>query len=299
MKNLIALWLVISGLQVSAQDARVSAKLDQSRIALGDQTVLRLTADLPVNGKIEFPQLVDTISSKISIVETGKRDTVTADGRWKISQQYTVTSFEPGVQVVPSFAFINNGINLNTESIPLEVSEVKVDTTKAIFDIKQPITVKYNFFDWLRDNYFWVILGLLIVGLVVGIWLFFRKTRKPALTAAVEDKQPLYAIFVAKLYTLKMQKLWENNEMKLYYSELTDILRDYLEKRYKIRAMEQTTEEILASLQPFNISESSINDLKKILLLADLVKFAKQQPLFNENQQSMDNAIAFVIDNKE
>src|SRR5690606_2091819 len=144
-----------------AQEIRVSAQLDTSTIALGDQTTLRLRADIPSGTAVRFPQRADTLSAKVPIVEAGATDTVqTGPGQQSVTQTYLITSFDAGMQVIPEFEFMVGDSAYRTEALPLQVAAVAVDTTKAIYDIKQPLEVSYSWLDWLRDNLLWVVLAL-------------------------------------------------------------------------------------------------------------------------------------------
>ena len=299
------LMLCLTGLTFTgkAQNIRVEARLDQTRIKLGDQTVLRLMAHVPVNGAVDFPVLADTISSKVQIVEMGRADTLrdkNNPGIQTISRQYTITSFDAGLHMIPSYTFTGKEGKLNTQALPLEVTEVKVDTTKAIYDIKEPLAVSYSFMDWLRDNWKLVLVSAIGILVLTGLIWYFIKKRKNRPVRVESDKpvMPLHTMALDKLNALRSQKLWEQGQVKQYHSELTDIMREYLEKRYQINAMEQTSEEIFAGLRHLDITEQNINKLRQMLLLADLVKFAKASPLNNENEQSMDNAIGFVMNTK-
>jgi hypothetical protein len=292
------LLLALTGLSfaVSAQNITVTSKLDKSTILLGDQTVLRVTASLPANGKVTFPVLNDTLSSKVQIVGVGKLDTLKdQSGRWTISRAYTITAFDAGVQIIPALEFTAQGSSLKTDPLPLQVEAVKVDTTKAIYDIKQPLAVKYSFMDWLRDNSVKILLGLLLIIVLIGLWLYYKKRKKTA-PVFVEAKPyvPAHVEALNKLTELRDKKLWQQDEVKQYHSELTDIIREFLEKRYKIRAMEQTSDEIFSGIRHLEISEENRNRLRQILTLADFVKFAKHKPLSTDNEQSMDNALSFV-----
>lgn len=299
------LMLCLAGLTYSgkAQDIRVEARLDQTRIKLGDQTILRLLAHVPVNAQVDFPVLADTISSKVQIVEMGRTDTLANKnnpGIQTISRQYTITSFDAGLHMIPSYTFTGKEGKLSTQTLPLEVMEVKVDTTKAIYDIKEPLAVSYSFMDWLRDNWK-LVLGLVIGILVLAvlIWYFIKKWRnKPVRVEPDKPAVPLHTMALNKLNALRNGKLWEQGQVKRYHSELTDIIREYLERRYGINAMEQTSEEIFAGLRHLHITEQNMHKLRQMLLLADLVKFAKANPLSNENEQSMDNAISFVMNTR-
>ncbi|MES2829909.1 MAG: BatD family protein [Bacteroidota bacterium] len=296
----ILLLLLALSINSFSQNSTVGAKLDKSDILLGDQTVLRLTANIPANGKIQFPVISDTISSKIQIVEIGKLDTLKEkNGRWLVSRAYVITAFESGIQTVPSFKFATADGQLQTDPLPLQVQEVKVDTTKGVFDIKQPMAVKYTFIDWVRDNWGWLISGILLIILLIGLWFYYRK-RVPQKTVLKEVKPAVPADVEAlqKLESLRTKQLWQKEETKAYYIELTDIIREYLEKRYNIPALEQTSEEILSSLNKPDLTDESRQTLRNILVLADLVKFAKHKPQTVENELCLDNAILFVRQSK-
>ncbi len=299
----ILLCLAGFAFSVKAQEIKVEAKLDQTNIKLGDQTILRLQAHLPINTQIDFPVLVDTISSKVQIVEMGKTDTLTDQKNpaiKTISRQYTITSFDAGLHMIPAYTFGSKDGSLTTQAIPLEVSEVKVDTTKAIYDIKEPLAVTYSFVDWLRDNKLIAtssVFGVLLLAALIW-YLIRRRKNKPVKVEPAKPAVPLDTIVLDKLKALRNEKLWETGQVKKYHSELTDIIRDYLEKRYHINALEQTSEEIFVGVRHLEIPEKQMNGLRQMLLLADLVKFAKASPLGNENEQSMENAISFVMSTK-
>lgn len=156
--------LILTGLnfRAAAQNVQVEAKIDQTTIRIGDQTKLHLTVHQPVKELVNFPKLTDTITGKVMVVSAGKPDTSVDknnQGSITVNQTYIITSFDAGTYVVPSFSFGTKAGVLKTNQLTLDVETVKVDTTKAIYDIKQPLIVSYTFLDWLRDNWYWV-LGL-------------------------------------------------------------------------------------------------------------------------------------------
>jgi hypothetical protein len=303
--NYILAFMFISCLcfKATAQNIEVESKLQQYTIRIGDQTKLFLTVHQPAAAHVNFPKLTDTITGKIQIVNIGKRDTTqdkTDPKRITVIQGYTITSFDAGTQTIPSFAFDTTGGVLKTYELTLQVETVKVDTTKAIYDIKQPLAVSYTFFDWLRDNWYWVALS--VVGVLAIIWLIWylrKRPKKEPIIQIVKPGLPPHEIALNKLRELIELKLWQQDEFKRYYSDLSDIIREYLEKRYMIKTHEKTTDEIFESLRYVGITNEDRNLLRQILTLADLVKFAKEKPLPVENEQSMYNAINFVIQTQE
>jgi BatD DUF11 like domain len=285
-------------LSAKAQSVQVEAKLDQPTIRIGDQTNLRLIVHQQAKDKVNFPKLADTISGKLQIVGS-KLDTVfdkNDHNKVTVTQSYTVTSFDQGSYTIPSYSFGSATGVLKSNELTLMVQTVQVDTTKAIYDIKQPLTVSYTFWDWLRDNWGWVVIGLAVILLIGGlIWYFKKRPKVATVVKEVKPDIPAHTIALSKLQQLRDKKLWQQDEAKAYYSELSDIMREYLEKRYAVKTHEKTTDEIFASLKYVSIANEYRTKLNQVLILADLVKFAKEKPLPVDNELSMENALGFVL----
>lgn len=300
LKYILIFLMILTGFiyKVQAQNIQVSAKLDQDAIKLGDQTKLHLIVHQPVKEHVNFPQLTDTLTSKIQIIGPAKLDTVLDQNNHKqatITQTYTITSFDAGSYNVPSFKFGSKDSVLLSNDVNLLVQQVKVDTTKAIYDIKQPFAVSYTFWDWLKDNWIWVVVVLVIILVIIGVVYYLKKRpKKEPVAPEIKVAIPPHVEALNRLKELRDRKLWQQGEVKEYHSELSDIIREYLEKRYVIKTQEKTTDEIFANLKYLSIADESRNTLRQILVLADLVKFAKEKPLPAENEQSMEKAIAFV-----
>jgi hypothetical protein len=290
-------FLLLTGFcfKASAQYIKVESQADRLSMPIGDQTILHVSASMPLKTDITFPEIVDSIG-KIKIVKSLKADTVIDKNNPNletISHNYTVTSFDTGVYVLPQFTFHTKAGDIKTGTITLQIKSVPVDTTKAFYDIKEPIAVSYNFWDWLKDHWLAVAFGLVIIGLIISLINYLKNKKKYEFV----KQGPVYTIdeiAVNRLNELNARNLWQQGDVKLYYIELTEILRVYLERRYRIQAHEQTTDEIFAALKDKGLSKESSNILLQILQLADLVKFAKQQPTAYENEQSMENAIIFI-----
>jgi hypothetical protein len=137
---------------------------------------------------------------------------------------------------------------------------------------------------------------LAIVGL---IYYLKKRPKQQPVAPPVKPSLPGYIIALNKLTELSGKKLWQQGEVKQYYSELSDIIRDYLENRYRVKTQESTTDEIFAALKHKRIVSRNRELLRQILQLADLVKFAKENPLPADNEQSMDNAVDFVSNTKQ
>ncbi len=302
--SLIILLLICAVALQSQAQVRVSAALEKPAMLIGEQTKLHLSIRFKAKDTVGFPQLSDTLVGKVQIISTSKLDTSFDKNDLNteiIHRSYTITSFDTGQYVIPQYAFrTKDGIFKTTEQV-LTIKSVAVDTTKGIYDIKQPLQVKYGFIDWLRDNWKTVALGaglmLAIVALVIYLLkrpakqVFIPEPKKPAIPPHIEALE--------KLNALREEKLWQQDQVKEYHSRLTDVVREYLEKSYGIKALEQTSDEIFASLQYMDIPGESRNKLRQVLMLADLAKFAKQKPSPAENEQSIENAIAFIMGTKK
>lgn len=299
LKYILAVIIWVSGFsyQSRAQAIKVEAKLDKPSILIGDQTQLHLSIRFPAKDSVSFPKLQDSIG-KIQIVQM-KADTSFDKNDISIEtihRSYTITGFDSGSYVIPAYEFHTKSGVFKTEGLLLQVQPVAVDTTKAIYDIKQPFNVSYSWRDWIRDNWPWVVFPLLAAILVAGMIYYIKKRpKKQVVVKPAGPAKPAHVIALDKLYALRDQKLWQQEQTKLYHSELSDVVREYIERRYQVNASEQTTDEILSSLRYRDIAEENRNQLRQILILADLVKFAKERPLPSDNEESMNNAINFVM----
>lgn len=298
----LVLLLTCFAYRTNAQNIKVEATLDKVSIPMGDQTRLHIIAHIQAKDEITFPQLADSIG-KIQIVSVAKPDTSFDKDNVQnetITRNYTLTSFTPGTYSIPQFTFKTKTASYTTDSLMLQFTPVAVDTTKGIYDIKQPLTVTYTWLDWLKDNWQWIVFPLLAILAIIGLTIYLvKRPKKEVEVISKAPPVPPHTIALNKLSALRDKKLWQSDEVKLYHSELSDTLREYLENRYHINALEQTTDEIFAGLRSAQISADARERLRRTLLLADLVKFAKEKPLPEDNEFSMENAISFVMQTKQ
>jgi hypothetical protein len=175
----------------------------------------------------------------------------------------------------------------------LAVHTVKVDTTQAIKPIIGPEKVPITF----REMIPYILAGLLVVIIITGIVWYLRKRRKnqPVLQFIPKVTIPPHEMALQRLEALRGKKLWQSGKIKEYYTELTDIVRSYIETRYKVPALEQTSSEIIDSLSVSADFPGSLKPgLQIVLERADMVKFAKALPVATENERSMQEAVSFI-----
>ncbi|MDP4275822.1 MAG: hypothetical protein Q8907_16260 [Bacteroidota bacterium] len=292
--QLIMLFVVLffAGIkQVEAQS--VKAALDSSKILIGSQTKLTLEATIQKGTKISFPVVGDSLMKNVEVVAKTKVDTtVLPDKRLKLTQEYMVTSFDSGCYRIPAFKFMVNNDSLLTAPLSLMVNTIAVDTTKDFYDVKEPVNVPWSFREIMP-----YILGIIILAIIaILVIAIIRKIRKKEpLLMIRKPEEPPYLTAVKDLERLRNQKLWQQGKFKQYHTIITEIIRIYVNRMFHVKTLEQTSEEILQSLKNSGFDdEVSFNLLKQIFTLADLVKFAKENPLPEENELSLSNALLFV-----
>lgn len=289
----MALSLLILGIVVSAQ-------IDSTELWIGDQTQLHLSAATTGSEEVVFPQYGEMLTDGLEIVARTEKDTAKqADGSMVIRQDLTITAFKDSLFFVPPIPFVSGGDTIYTQSLSLNVIQpFEIDSTaNAITDIK-PI---YKAPIWWWGILRWVLLAIGIAGLGTGIYFLVRYIRKK-IAAKGETAQtkpellrPADEVALERLDKIKEQKLWQQGRTKEYYTELTDVLRYYMARRFEVTTQEKTSEEILVPMKAL-LERSLYDGLKKVLTLADLVKFAKWHPEAEENEQALRFAYHFVED---
>lgn len=290
---------------IQAQQIKATARLDSTNILIGDQIKLFLEIDYPENVAVEFPNVPDTLSEFIEVLAKSKIDTIDLENSALLKQirSYTITSFDSGsYRIAPQWFKINvNGIadSVPTNGVTLNVFTMQIDTTRGLTDIKMPYAAPLTLKEVTP-----YILGIILLGAIIFLVLYSvkrKKKNKPFFSLPVKPKEPPHIIALRELDRIKNEKIWQKEKTKQYYSEVTDVLRNYIEERFEIRAMEQTTDEILDSFRYRKdlLSEKSFTNLSQILSLADLVKFAKYKPLPDDDNLTLVNSYFFVNDTKK
>jgi hypothetical protein len=209
---ILILFLTCFTYKSNAQNIQVQATISKTTIPIGEQAILYISARVPQKTDVTFPVLADSIISKLQIVKTSKPDTSfdkSSPGEEIITRSYTLTSFDANLYVIPQYTIHTKAGDLKTNILTLQVTAVKVDTTKAVYDIKQPFAVSYNIFDWLKDNWLWVAIGLGIVLLIVGIVYYLKKRPKKEVIKKSVPVIPDHVIALNKLSELRDKKLWQ------------------------------------------------------------------------------------------
>ena len=312
MKNRLKIGILVIAsllaLASQAQEIKVKAELDSTIILIGDQVTLHLQIEYPDNIKVHFPIPNDSLGESVEVVERLPVDSVIlGNNRQLISQDFIVTSFDTGHHQIPPFYFsfhyngMTDSVKSNTTMLhvfTLPKIDSLMNALKGPIDIKAPYEAPVTF----KEVAPWIMGTLVLAGLVFLILYALRRKRnnQPLFSLPHKPKEPAHVIALRELDHIKEEKIWQQGKIKLYYSEVTDTLREYIENRFGINAMEQTTEEIISAFKYRKdlLDDVTFNNLKRILTNADLVKFAKFEPLPDDNNLALVDAYFFVNQTK-
>ena len=278
---------------------KVTTSIDTTRNKIGAEFKLTIKASISNKDKVIFPK--DKNFGALEVIESYKIDTIKSNDSYELIKKYGLTQFDSGRYTIPKIPILINGKSIFSDSINIEVSNVKVDTLKQkMFDIKTIEKVK------IETNYWVYIIPIIILLalLLLVFWLFKKYKNRPKKELEIVYKTPIEKA-TSLLQSLEKKELWQNGEVKEYYSQLTDIVRTYIEEEIQIPAMESTTSELIFSLKKvasqkkMKLNSETLKNLEKVLKQADLVKFAKVKPLdfeIEEDKKRITNAVVKIHD---
>lgn len=307
MKKLcfILLFCMMSAFSIRCEAQAVSLKgrINVDTILVGQPFDYQLSLTVPKDYNVEWKRFGDTLSKSIEIISEGELTTTPVENSDNVlmKQQLTLTTFDTGYVYVPEIDIyysksLQDSVRykLHTMEKELYVKTTAVDTTQAFLPIngviKQHITAK--------EVLPWAATVIVVVGILYLIY-YLQKHRKAPQPVVEEKKKPTIPAIVtarAKLADMKDNESWNSLKIKDYYTDLTDIAREYLEGQFEIDAVEMTTDEIMKEVNALNLQDFVKMKLQDTLITADLVKFAKANPSKDENEQSFKDINLFVED---
>jgi hypothetical protein len=282
-----------------SQVVTVQARLDSSSILIGEQTKLHLEVTQEKKVNVSFPVIADSLMKGIEVINVTKPDTIKLEGgRIKVSADVIITSFDSATYYISPFKFIVGTDTIETNPLSLKVLSLKVDTVKQrIYDIKPVYNAKINWVEVAETT----LIILLILALLGFVFWYIRKRLK-AKNQKEEDAIIVnpHEFALKELNRIKNEKVWQQGRVKEFYTDVTSVLRLYVQHRFKIASLEMTSDEIIERMEYIKeVDKDAKMELKQILKLADLVKFAKWTPDLNENDLTISNAYLFVNETKE
>lgn len=290
LKGILTAYFIVYAL-VGLGQVTVRATLDSNVIKIGGQVNMQLEVKHDTAIKVVFPEL-KVLGEKVEVVKASPV-TIAKEGKTAISSQnITVTSFDSGhYQLPPVPISYNKGRDTAFSSaLALSVGTVGIDTAGVLAPIKDIMREPLSFREDVMP-YLLVVLGIGALSLLI-FFLYQRYTNR-TLVKKIEPEPiqlPAHVIAFRKLDELEDKRLWEKGAIKPYQSELTHIVREYLENRYDVVALETTTEEIIKQINQTDMATASKTKLRQMLELADLVKFAKVEPPSEQHKVAMNDA---------
>lgn len=295
--------MTVTGIRCDAQMVFFNGRTTADTIMVGQPFDYQLSLTIPKDYLVDWQQFGDTLSQSIDIIEVGdiKTKELSNSNNVIMTQNLKLTSFDTGYVYVPEIAVsYSNSLKdsvrhtLCTNEKELYVTTVAIDTTQAFRAIKgvmkQGVTAK--------EILPWALTIIILVG--IAYLIYYLTTHKTVKEDIVEEKKkPLIPAIVtarAKLAEMKDNEQWNSEKTKDYYTDLTDIAREYLEGQFEIDAVEMTTDEIMEAVNKLNVNNLTKSKLHETLVTADFVKFAKANPSTEQNKQSFNDINSFVED---
>lgn len=290
----------------NGQAFKATAKLDSTNILIGDYLKVHLEVVTPKGTSIIFPQInskvIEEAQYPFDWIESSKIDTTLTSSEQIFKQTVTITAFDSGYYVFPSLPILALDSTLLAETNPLSfsVTTIPVDTTAAYKDIKGNLTTPLSLHEiWLYIKKYGLLIFVIwsIIAAIIYSILKYGKRKKGKNDGAkskVAHKVKPHITALKALEHLKKKKLWEQGKVKEYYSELTEIIRIYLEGRWGIYAMEMVSSDIIDALRKIDVIEGDIDPLVKMFSISDLVKFAKWDPLPTDHDMAFKSAKEFI-----
>ncbi|MFZ2899939.1 MAG: hypothetical protein WA004_15035 [Saprospiraceae bacterium] len=281
----------------SPAHAQVGAKatIDSTSVLVGGQRHVRLSVNFAPGVRLLEPgvAVVDT-SEAIELLSVSPWDTLSQTSQAIILEKdLLITAWDSGYFAIPAipvpFEIQGKTDTVYTRSIPFSATLAPPDTL-TIQPIKPIIEEPVKVEDFAP--YFIGLLALAALVAVVWWWYKKRKTQPPIPQQPVVEIPP-HTIALEKLDQLEKAQLWQKGQIKAYHTQLTYILREFLEKRFHILALESTSQEIAAQLQNL-VSEELRQNITQLLLTSDMVKFAKAEPPEEVHQRLLEEARRFV-----
>ena len=287
----------------------VNAAIDSVVVTMGSTATMTVEVTVPADAADRL-QLVDSpviTDNEMGFGEYGgvqvvaiSADTTETGGRSKITNTYTLQAFNPGLQSLPAVGAVIAGSHdtVRAANLTLKVLPVDVDTlTMALMPMAGTAQPQMKWHDYIPLSLFWILAAALLIAAGVFLWMRFRRKRVEAFEVTKRPVPP-YELAIDRLSRLRASGIASAGNEKRFYTELTEILRQYLHGRFGINAMEMTSPQILRALRRNPETRDNASLVQEVLVMADFVKFAKERPLADDNERAFSRASAFVESTK-
>ena len=297
VKSFFKIFLVLffTFISLKAQSISASATTDTSNYKVGDYITLTLELHYDKSVNVSLPPIKDSLKV-LEYINTLPVDKKEKDGKVIELHKFIFSKYDSGKVTIPSIqVFYSEGKSgdkkfISTLPFDITVTTLQVNTQEDIRDVKEPLTISLPW--WMI-----ALAVLLFLGIIAGAYFGYKywKNKKSAkIEMKPEIKIPPHEIALAKLDELEQKKLWQNGKVKEFHSEVTEIVREYFESRFGFRALEMPSSEILPVLSLIEEAKNVFKTVESFLSNADLVKFAKFEPMPQVNDEMMKQAFEIV-----
>ncbi|MFC1562239.1 hypothetical protein ACFL4Q_04510 [candidate division KSB1 bacterium] len=290
--------LMIHAAYLPAQQGEVSveSRLDKSTVTVGELAKYEIIITFTPDVQVAVPP--DGINlGGFEIRDYMPYDPAERDGKIERRVEYTIAAYDTGSYVIPPTGIVymlpdSTQDILMTDAVPVTVESVLSSDSDDILDIKLPLEIPRNFFMII------LVSAAVIFAAAAGVlgYTYYRKKKKGGKPFDIRNEPdlPAHEEAVTALHRLRQSSLIAEGKIKEYYSELSDILRYYFQRRYFKPFLEMTTSEIKEILREDHINEEALIKTGSVLDLADLVKFAKVRPESEDHERTFDDACEIV-----
>jgi hypothetical protein len=296
--TLLFLFYTVATFCIFAQSGvSVQSTVDRNQILIGDVINYSIAVSHNENIELQMPSPAANLGM-FEIRDYEMLDPVQEDESIVERTAFLLSTFDTGEYEIPELPIQYRAVGDSTwvtifsEPIIITVASLNPDSTGDIREIKPPMTPARDY----RAIVKWSLLGLLALSLIAFLLYYIKRRRegKSLLPTRAQPPRPAHDIALDALDKLNESNLLANGEIKEYYSQLSDIIRQYIENRYFIMALEMTTTQLLQSMQASNLQDQNIETMADFLSTCDLVKFAAFKPEEDMHQQKTKSAYDFV-----
>lgn len=296
VKTLLRLLLILFfTLPVFAQEISVEANTDSSDYLIGDRINFSLTITHSDEIGVITPFFRDSLS-KFEIIKELPVEKKKANNKNLLTYKYVLSYFDSAEFTIPPIRIFFRAKSdttlqsIQSDSLQIRIHKLSVKVEEDIKDVKQPIRIPFDWFDLI----IWILVGIAI--LIIAYFLYKKYFRKKAVEEVTKPKiiLPPHEEALMKLDQLNREQLWQKGFVKEYHTRITEIIREYFEKRFNLPALELPTSEQIEYLKHIPDAKEIISLTESFLTNADLVKFAKFIPMDGVNSEMMKQAIEIV-----
>ena len=286
---------VLLAVTIKAQSIEVFADTDTTEYMVGDYIHYTLELKYTNDIRVEIPSIIDSIS----VLDFIREDTPIKQENGKEVYElhkYVFSKYDSASVLIPGYDikyFVGNEKEASTirvNPVTLLVRTIEVDPSGDIQDVKAPLKIELD----------WLLIALIAVGILIILVTaylvirYYRNKKNGIIPEKKVIKIPAFRIALESLSGLEEKKLWQQGKIKEYHSEITEIIRKYFEERFKIQALEMTSGELLTAMQNHEQTGEILGITGEFLSNADLVKFAKFEPMPTVNEEMMKQAYEIV-----